>query len=160
MKVAQKEEKRAFFKTWGDSNSKSDESEPDCLMADEVDSDSEDEDDIKVTYLKLELIEHTDLIALTKCLIEENSTYSVHLEDLELETKQLKIEIHFLKRSLDDAQQFAKLPKSSTNSCAICRGKTKVDDISLNVNPFEQIMTKLDSISASIEAKAVPQTVL
>ena len=34
-----------------------------------------------------------------------------------------------------------------------------VDDISLNVISIYQIMTKLDSISASIEAKSVPQTV-
>ena len=67
--------------------------------------------------------------------------------------------IKFLKQSLDDAKQFAKLPKSSTKSCVNCKGKTKVDDISLNVNSFDQIMTKLDSISASIEAKSVPQTV-
>ena len=51
-------------------------------MANEVDSDSEDDDEIKVTDLKPELIEHNDLVALTKCLIDENSTYSTHLEEL------------------------------------------------------------------------------
>ena len=58
-KVAQQEDKRALFTTWGDSNSESEESEPDCLMANEVDSDSdEDDEDIKVTDLKPELIAH------------------------------------------------------------------------------------------------------
>ena len=51
-------------------NSESEESEPDCLMANEVDSDSDDDDeDIKVTDLKPELIAHDDLVALSKCLL-------------------------------------------------------------------------------------------
>ena len=58
-KVAQQEDKAALFTTRGDSNSQSEESEPDCLMANEVDSESdEDDEDIQVTDLKPELISH------------------------------------------------------------------------------------------------------
>lgn len=136
-KVAQKDEKRAFFTTWGDSKSESEESEPDCLMANEVDSDFEDDDEIKVTDLKPELIAHDDLVALSKCLIDENSTYSTYLEELEIKTTHLKAEIHFLKQSLCDTKQFAKPPKSCTKTCVNCKGKAKVDEISLDVTTFD-----------------------
>ena len=98
-KVTQKDEKCAFFTTWGDSGFESDESEPDFLMANE--DLSSDDEDVKVTDLNPELIAHDDLVALTKCLIEENSTYSEHLEELENESQELKSELLFLTKSLD-----------------------------------------------------------
>ena len=126
-------------------------------MANEVDSDSdEDDEDIKVTDLKPELIAHDDLVALSKCLIDENSSFSTHVEELKVETTHLKAEIQFLKQSLVDVKRFAKPPKPCTKTCVDCKGKAKVDEISLEVTTFDQIMNKLDSISASIEAKSVP----
>ena len=92
-------------------------------------------------------------------MIDENSSYSTHVEELKVETTHLKAEIQFLKQSLVDVKRFAKQPKPCTKTCVDCKGKTKVGEISLEVTSFDQIMTKLDSIYDSIEAKSVPQTV-
>ena len=123
-KVAQKEDKAALFTTWGDSNSESEESELDCLMANEVDSETdEDDEDIKVIDLKPELIAHDDLVALSKCLIDENSSYSTHVEELKVEAHHLKAEIKFLEQSLVEMKWFTKPPKPCTKTCPDCKGK-------------------------------------
>ena len=170
-----KEEKRAFFTAWGDSDTDSEESEPDCLMAN-ADASSDDEDDceVKVTDLKPELIEHDDLVSLANCLIEENSTCNEHLENLEAETKELKTEIHFLKRSLADAEQMVKVAKNeaveyvkhakiNSSSCLNCKGKTRADDSVVNSkldnSLLDVIVNKLDYISSTIDARTVPQIV-
>ena len=155
--------------------SDSEESEPDCLMAN-ADASSDDDDDceVKVTDLKPELIEHDDLVSLDNCLIEENSTCNEHLENLEAETKELKTEIHFLKRSLADAEQMVKVSKNeaieyvkqakiNSSSCLNCKGKTRADDSVVNNkldnSLLDVIVTKLDYISSTIDARTVPQTV-
>ena len=68
-------------------------------------------------------------------------------------------EIQFLKQSLVDVKRFAKPPNPCTKTCVDCKGKAKVGEISLEVTSFDKIMTKLDTIYDSIEAKSVPQTV-
>ena len=76
-------------------------------------------------------------------MIEENSAFNEHLESLETETKELKSEIHFLKRSLNDAEQiarvsrnesveYAKLAKTNPPSCSNCKGKTQTNDLKLD----------------------------
>ena len=140
-KVAQQEDKAALFTTWGDSNSESEDSEPDCLMANEVDSESdEDDEDIKVTDLKPELIAHDDLVALSKCLIDENASYSSHVEELRVETTHLNAEIKFLKQSIVEMKRYARLPKPCTTTCPDCKGKAKVGESSLDVTTLDQIM--------------------
>ena len=49
--------------------------------------------------------------------------------------------------------------KPCNTICPDCKGKAKVNESSLEVTTLDQIMTKLDSIYDSIEAKSVPQTV-
>ena len=145
---------RSSVTTWGDSNSESEDSEPDCLMANEVDSESdEDDEDIQVTDLKPELISHEDLIALSKCLIDENASYSHHVQHLKDETTHLNAEIKFLKHANAEMKRYARPLKPCTTICPDCKGKAKVNESSLEVTTLDQIMTKLDSIYDSIEAK-------
>lgn len=58
-----------------------------------------------------------------------------------------------------ETENFLKIAKMTPTSCSTCKGKTKVDESRLNETKLDDILSKLDSISASIEAKSLPQIV-
>ena len=66
--------------------------------------------------------------------------------------------MHFLKRSLVDVENLANLARNSLLACSNCKGKTKLDESMFDETKLDVIMSKLDSISSSSEAKYVPQT--
>lgn len=144
--------KRAFLTAWGDSDEEQENAMDQCLMGK---GDSDDDESIKVTDIKPELLQRSDLVDMVNCLIDDNQTFSVHLEDLEKENKNLLNESKRLTKLLQDKE---KIPINM--SCINCKGKSTK---SVTVTPTEEkldiIIEKIDNLAKSIDAKTVNQTV-
>ena len=154
MAASTSEPKKAFFTTWGDSDDELDVGEDKqgkCLMAQE---DSDDDEPVKVSSIKLSVLPKEELINLCQGLIEDNDTLMSQADEYTNEISVLKAETIELSKRLHAE------PVVVTKFCELCKGKSNKHPSDSNVSTkLDTIMDKLDKLTKSIDAKTVNQTV-
>ena len=88
------DEKKTFFAgAWSDRDSDEESTkDPTCLMA----KNKLEDDNVKVTDIKPGLLKGDELIEFANCLIDENATYTMNLDDILDEVKSLRKENELL----------------------------------------------------------------